>query len=107
MTSNKREERAIRNVLTTNFDELSTRIAAANPLKFGQKLVAKQIVTSAQFEAIQHLDPQSFSSQLVSSAKPILELESDKFETFLGLLLDNVVCTQVGRKMCQDMAEQG
>ena len=105
MTSNKREERAIRNVLTTNFHELCTRIAAANPLTFGGKLVAKLIVTSVQFQAIQHKENLSFASQLVTSAKPLLELEHNKFESFLGVLLENVACHQIGRKMCNDMVQ--
>ena len=105
MTS-KHEERAIRNVLTTNFDVLSTRIAAASARKLGERMVAKLIVTRDQFQAVQDPNEQKFASQLVMLAMPLLEFEPDKFKSFLKILLeDTAACKPVGRKMCEDMVK--
>lgn len=104
MTS-KREERAIRSVLTTNFDKLCTRVKLADPLSFGEKLVAKLIVGSQKLESIKHYEGPRFASELVLAAKPMLEYDTDKFESFLLLLLEDVTCRQLGEKMCKDMVK--
>ena len=103
MTS-KLEERAIRNVLTTYFDELCTRVKLADPLSFGKKLVAKFIVGSEKFESIKHYEGPRFASELVLAAKPLLEFEPEKFKIFLLLLLEDVAsCRPLGEKICNDM----
>ena len=96
--------RAINRVLTRNYDNLPSHIAAANPRSVGKKLVADGVVAADAFNSIEHLDNRDLlASRLFNHAKPVMEYDSAKFRKFLEILFDFEPCVKVATKICQEM----